>query len=238
MTEVESLVLARCAGFVFRAPGFAHPSVPAPVRAAFAYAAALAFASGLPPVHLAAPLLPFALAAEATLGAAVGTAAAALYDGAYAGGRLVDDYVGIRASVPTAGIVAGAGFGRLWSLALTACFFAFGGHRVLLEAFGATFALVPPGGFVAGDGLAQFVVRVPATLFGAATLVAGPALVVALTAQIALAGIARAVPRISTFALSFPIVLACALLATLAMIPAVLPVAGRPWLDVSPLRGR
>ena len=66
-------------------------------------------------------------------GAAIGTAASMLYDGAYCGGRALDDYVGIRAERserPTSR--PAPGFGRLWSLAFTAAFFAFGGDRVAL----------------------------------------------------------------------------------------------------------
>ncbi|MHB8480009.1 MAG: hypothetical protein ACYDA5_06340, partial [Vulcanimicrobiaceae bacterium] len=41
----------------------------------------------------------------------VGFAAALVYDGAYAGGRLIDDYVGIRAIAPSIDLVAPSGYG-------------------------------------------------------------------------------------------------------------------------------
>ena len=49
--------------------------------------------------------------------------AASLYDGAYAGGRAVDDYVGVKAIAPSVQLVAPSGFGRIWSLAFTGGFF-------------------------------------------------------------------------------------------------------------------
>lgn len=239
MTQLQALVFARCIGFVLRAPGFSHPSVPPPLRAGFAYALALAIAAGRTPrgdIGLAA--LVIALFGEVVLGAAIGIAASMLYDGAYSGGRALDDYVGIRASVPTAGIVAGAGFGRLWSLAFAAAFFVFGGHRVAVDAFARAFDALPPGVVVRSEDTVRFAVALPATLTRAALLIAGPAIVIALVVQVALAVVARVVPRFSTFTLAFPAVLGCAILATIAALPLVLPEAARPWLDLAPLRAR
>jgi flagellar biosynthetic protein FliR len=239
VTALQALVFARCAGFVFRAPGFSHPSVSAPVRAALAYTMALAIASGVRRAQaLDAAGFVCALGTEIVIGAAIGTAASMLYDGAYAGGRSLDDYVGIRASVPSAGIVAGAGFGRLWSLAFTAGFFVFGAHRVAIAAFVHAFDALPPGAFVASGSLATFSMTLPVTLLRAALSIAGPAIATAFVVQVALGAIGRMVPRFSTFTLAFPLVLATALVTTLAGFALVFPDAGRPWFDLAPLRAR
>ena len=239
LADVDWLVFARCAGFVFRAPGFSHPAVPPPLRAGFAYVLSLAFAAS---AAGRAPREPggflFAVAAEALLGAAIGVAASMLYDGAYAGGRALDDYVGIRASVPSADVAAGAGFGRLWSLAFTTAFFALGAYRPALIAFGETFATVPPGALVAAAGLQTFAIALPATLLRAAIFVAGPAIAIAFVAQVSLAIVARLVPRLATFTLAFPIVCACGVLATIAALPPSLRAASVPWFDLSALRAR
>ena len=237
MTQGQGLVLARCVGFAFRAPGFAHPSVPAPVRAAFACALALAIGSANGRVALDPAAFALALMTELLLGAAIGAAAAALYDGAYAGGRTVDDYVGIRASVPTAGIVAGAGFGRLWSLGFAACFFVLGGHRALLLELADGFARVPPGGLVLSHAWTSYVVAIPATLLRAAICIGGPAIVAALIVQVMLAATTRIVPRLSTFTLSFPLVFATAVVATIVALPLVLPLAAHPWIAAIPIGG-
>jgi flagellar biosynthesis protein FliR len=231
-------VLARCAGFVFRAPGFSHPAVPATARAALAFVSSSLMVAGAPHAHVAAAALPLAVASEVALGAAIGTAASLLYDGAYAGGRALDDYVGIRGSVPSANVAAGAGFGRLWSLAFATGFFVLGGDRRALGVFAATYRSLPPGALVGAADLATFAVTLPSTLLRAALLVAGPALVLALSVQLALAAISRVVPRFSTFPLSFGLVLGAAIVATLASLGAILPVAGVPWFDLSALRVR
>lgn len=232
MSDVALLVFARCAGFAFRAPGFSHPAVPPPLRAGFAYALALALA----PASLRAAHVPrdgafgLALAAEAALGAALGTAASLLYDGAYAGGRLVDDYVGIRANAPSSNLAASSGFGRLWSLAFVAGFFTLGGDHLALHAFAATFDTLPAGVLVSAPQLATFAVALPATLVRAALFIGGPAFVCAFAGQVALAALARVVPRLSPFTLSFGVAFALALLATLLTLPALAPLSARPWL--------
>jgi flagellar biosynthesis protein FliR len=245
VTEHDALVFARCAGFIFRAPGFSHPSVPPPLRAGFAFVLALACATGAAGSHGAqavrsssAVSFVAALVGEFALGAALGIAASMLYDGAYAGGRMLDDYAGIRASVPSAGIGAGAGLGRLWSLAFSAGFFVLGGYRIALDAFARTFVSIPPGALVEPGSLRAFALALPATLLRAALLVAGPGIVVALVAQIALAGVARIAPRLQTFALSFPIVFGCVLAVTLLGLGVVLPRAAEPWFTPQTLRVR
>ncbi len=239
MSGGDFLVFARCAGFVFRAPGFSHPSVPPPLRAGFAYALALGFAHAYAPREAgAAGAFALAVASEALLGAAIGTAASVLYDGAYAGGRALDDYVGIRASVPSADVAAGAGFGRLWSLAFATAFFTLGGYRVALQAFGDAFGSLPPGALVRAGGWDVFAVALPGTLIRAAIFTAGPAIAIALVAQAGLAAAARVVPRFSTFTLAFPVVFGLALLATIAALPFAIRAAAVPWMDLTPLEAR
>jgi len=239
MSDGEWLAFARCAGFAFRAPGFSHPAVPPPLRAGFAYVVSLAYARSFAASQATPPEgFVFALAGETLVGAAIGVAASMLYDGAYAGGRALDDYVGIRASVPSADVAAGAGFGRLWSLAFAAAFFTLGGDRVALSAFGDSFVRLPPGALLGAGALQSFALTLPATLVRAGIFVAGPAVALVFVAQVALAIVARLVPRFSTFTLAFPIVFACAVLATLAALPATLGAAGRPWMDLQLLGAR
>jgi len=232
--ERFALVFARCAGFVFRAPGFSHPSVPPPLRAGLAYAFSLALAPGTARSRaLPAGSLVVALVSEVMLGAAIGTAASILYDGAYAGGRVVDDYIGIRVNMPTAGTVAPSGFGRLWSQAFTTGFFVLGAYRWTITAFAHAFETLPPGALLSLNGLQGFVYTLPATLLRAALLVAAPALAIALLVQFALASVARVASRLSVFSLSFALVFTCVLLVTLAVFSSLLPLSAIPWMDLS-----
>jgi flagellar biosynthesis protein FliR len=64
----------------------------------------------------------------------------------------------------------------------------------------------------------------------AATSIAAPALAVVLATQVALAAVARVVPRFANFSLAFPIVFAAAVVVTIAGIPLVAPHGAQPWL--------
>jgi len=59
---------------------------------------------------------------------------------AYAAGRLLDDYVGLRGSVPTANVTAASGFGRLWSSVFLAAFFLLDGWAIVITRFAQSLA--------------------------------------------------------------------------------------------------
>ncbi|MBV9232864.1 MAG: flagellar biosynthetic protein FliR [Candidatus Eremiobacteraeota bacterium] len=229
------LILARCAGFVFRAPGFSHPSVPPPLRAGFALLLTVALAHARivasPPSGGAATLL--ALALEFAIGSALGMAASLLYDAAYAAGRAVDDFVGVRAIAPTVTLVAPSGFGRVWSLACTGAFFLSGAYRIVLLNFARSFERIPCGGTVSAAGWASFAAQFFTSFVRIAADIAGPAIGVALVVQIAVGALARVVPRFGSVTLAFPLAFAAALVITALTVPSIaarLPRLGAPDL--------
>lgn len=223
MSAAPLLVFARCAGFVFRAPGFSHPSVPPGVRAALALFFTIALAPGSRAPHgLSTTGVAFAFALEFLLGAAVGMAASLVYDGAYAGGRAIDDYVGVKAIAPSLQLVAPSGFGRIWSLAYTGAFFLTGAYRVTVAAFAHTFTLVPPGGAIDPRAWGSFAVGWIVTIVAVGVAVAAPAIGLSFLVQIALGALSRAVPRFGSFTLVFPLAFAAALLAVALEAPALM----------------
>jgi flagellar biosynthesis protein FliR len=223
------LVLARCAGFVFRAPGFSHPSVPAPLRGGIALLLAMAMLQTVraPLHHVDGAVLVIALLTEFVLGSALGMAASLVYDAAYAGGRVVDDYVGVRAIAPSLQLVAPSGFGRLWSLAITGGFFLTGAYRLVVLAFAASFARMPPGAALHAESFGRFVGACASTLAAIAVEVAAPAVAVAFVVQIAVGAISRVVPRFGSFTLVFPMAFAAALIVTAIAVPLL---AGREFM--------
>jgi flagellar biosynthetic protein FliR len=231
MTQTTLLVFARAAGLVSRAPAFSHPSVPPVVRAGIAFALALAIA----PNVVAAPALDFgaftlALAADASLGAAIGFGASLLYDGAYYAGRAIDDYLGVRGSVPGAHVTSAQAFGRLWSASFLAAFVLLDGWVPVVRAFADSFARVAPGGFVAPHAWMAYALALPATILRASLLVASPAIGTAAAVQLALAAVTRVVPRMTSFTLAFPVVFAAALVVTVVAVPVLAPLGARPWI--------
>ncbi len=219
MTQL--LVFARCLGFVFRAPGFSHPSVPAPLRAGFALLLAMAVAPGVraAPPGTSGVAFVVALVVEFLIGGAIGMAASLLYDGAYAGGRVVDDYVGVRAIAPSLQLVAPSGFGRVWSLALTGAFFLTGAYRLTLAGFAQSFARMPPGSAPDPPAWGGFVASFATAFVSVAVQVAAPAVGLAFVVQIALAALSRVVPRFGNFTLAFPLAFAAAIVMTAIAVP-------------------
>jgi flagellar biosynthesis protein FliR len=226
------LVYARCAGFVFRAPGLSHPSVPSALRAGFALALAIAIPRSPAPagIHVDGAAFVTALLTEFLLGSAIGMAASLVYDGAYAGGRLVDDYVGVKAMAPSLQLVAPSGFGRVWSLAFTGAFFLSGAYRPALLAFTETFTRMPPGSTLHAGQWAGFASAFAATIVAVALQVAAPAVGLAFVVQIALGTLSRVVPRFGSFTLAFPLAFAAALIVTAMAVPLVAAHAPRPLL--------
>jgi len=226
------LVFARCAGFVFRAPGFSHPSVPAPLRAGFAAVLAMAI--------LTAPhqdvrqadggALVLATAVEFLLGSAIGMTASLIYDAAYAGGRVVDDYVGMRAIAPSLQLVAPSGFGRVWSLAFTGGFFLSGAYRLALLGFVQSFATIPAQAAFHLPNLAAYASSFSVAFVRTALQIAAPAVGVAFVVQVAIGAISRVIPRFGSFTLAFPLAFAAALVATAIAVPALTARAPAPLL--------
>jgi flagellar biosynthesis protein FliR len=225
------LVFARGAGLMFRAPGFTHPSVPLIVRLGMALVLAVCVAPGVVG-HAGMDTAAFglAIAAEIALGTAMGMGASLLYDGAYYAGRMIDDYVGVRGSVPNAAVTSAQGFSRLWSSVFLAGFFLLDGYVFVVRAFANSFDRVGAGGLVTPDGWFHFALALPTTIVHAALTMAAPAIAVAATVQLSLAAVARVVPRFSSFTLSFPLVFAAALLITIASVPLFAPLSAHPWL--------
>jgi flagellar biosynthetic protein FliR len=233
MSATPLLVFARTAGFVFRAPGFSHPSVPHAVRAAFALAlAVLVMPAVAQNARADGAQLAIAVALEFGIGAAIGFAASILYDGAYAGGRALDDYAGIRGSVPNAQVFAASGFGRVWSAIFTAGFFLLGGYRIVIAAFAQSFAALAPGTLPSMHGMYAYAVALPSSIIEAALIVAGPAIAIAFIAQVSLGALTRVIPRFAAFTLSFPIVFGLAITATVAAVPLVFQLSAVPWIRV------
>lgn len=233
MTQTYALVFARCAGFVFRAPGFSHPAVPPIVRAGLALVLAIGLAPAMRGPHpLAAGSLVLAIALEVAIGALLGLAASVLYDGVAAGARALDDYVGIQDSVRTAGDSAGEAFSRLWTITFVAAFFVFGGYQLLIVVFASGLQTLPPGALLEPGRLSDLAMSLPTLAIRAALIVAGPGILLGFLAQLALGSVARVIPRFANFTLTFPIVFGIVLLATLATLPFATGLAGRPWLHV------
>lgn len=216
MTATLWLVFARGLGFFARAPGFGRQNVPAIVRVAFGFALALAVAPSQPRIveHDAAAFV-VAAACELLTGAAMGIAATLVAEAAGAAARLLDDFVGLRASVPQVA-VAPPGFGGLWSLVFVAGFFALGGIDMLIVAFADSFHIVPLASAANSELLRSLGLSFGAKFARLALELAAPALCVALCIQLGFAALARVIPRFGHLSVAYPLAYAGVLLLAFA----------------------
>ncbi len=236
MTATGLLVFARCAGFLFRAPGFSHPSVPRVLRAGLALALTAAITPGVRAQRFDGVSFIVGLVTEFALGTAIGMAASLLYDGAYAGGRMLDDYVGVKAIAPNVDLVAPSGFGRIWSITFTGGYFLFGAYRPAVAAFAQSFERIAPGAPLDVHAWTAFAITVTTTIVAVALAVAAPAVALAFVTQVALAALARTVPRFATFTLSFPLVFGVVLIVTAISIPLAVTQAAHPLIPMPGVR--
>jgi flagellar biosynthetic protein FliR len=189
---------------------------------------------GIAPVRapLDAMLVP-ALVLELVVGVTIGTAASLVYDAAYAGGRAIDDYVGVKAIAPSVQLVAPSGFGRVWSLAYTGAFFLLGAYRIVIPAFAAGFTRIPLETPLNALAWTSFAAGLASTIVECGIAIAGPVIGTVFVVQLALGSLSRAVPRFGSTTLAFPLVFAAALIATALTasplsLPAVAPVQAYP----------
>ena len=215
------LAFARALGFFARAPGLSRQNVPMMMRAGFAFAVALAIAPSLPRNVARDPqTLLLLVAGELAVGAAFGLTATLVAEAAGAAARILDDYVGLRASVPNLN-VAPAGLGGLWTLAFTAAFFALGGFDAMVLAFARTFSFVQPGALIAGDTLRHIGLS-SGVRFASLTLqLASPPLCIALCVHLGAGALTRVVPRFSHLSVGYPAAFAAVLLAAFASLGAL-----------------
>ena len=216
-------------GFASRAPGFSHPSVPHSVRTGLALFLAIAVAPGVRSVaSVDGAAFVVALAVEFAVGTAIGLSASLLYDGAYAGGRMLDDYVGVKAIAPSVDLVAPSGYGRIWSIVFTGGYFLSGAYRSAILGFAYSFERIAPGAPCDPHGVAAFGATFASTIVLVALAVAAPAIALAFVTQIALGALSRTIPRFATFGLSFPLVFAAVLLVTAISAPLLISRAAHP----------
>jgi len=159
-------------------------------------------------------------------------AASMVDDAAYSGGRIVDDYVGVKAIAPSVALVAPSGFGRVWSLAFTGAFFLTGAYRLTLLGLAQSFAEIPLRPPPQGGQWAAFAAAFSASFVVIALQVAAPSIGLAFVVQIALGALSRAVPRFGSFTLAFPLAFAAALIATAIVVPLAADRAPPPLLRV------
>ena len=212
MTATLLAIFARALGYFVRAPGFSRTNVPPAVRVLFAFMLAIGMLPGVGRMREhSATAFAALVAGEALTGAVFGFGATLVFEAFAAAGRMLDDLVGLRASIPGVGI-APVGFGGLWLLVFVAAYFALGGIDALVVTFAKTFDAVPLGTAVDAQTLRAAGFEYLPRFARLSLQLAAPAMCVTLCVHAGLAVLTRVIPRFGHLSLAYPAAYAVAML--------------------------
>ena len=203
------LLSLRAAAAIGLAPVLGPTQVPGPIRAFLALALGAFLASSLPvmPAQITSlPQLAIAALAELIVGASLSFGFLAAYAATQVAGRTLDIQIGFGfAGIfnPGTNTIAPLLATLLGMLAI-AVFLAMDGHHVLIEALALSARNAPPGS-LAFNVDAEALLRQSGVMFTFGTALAAPVMIALLLADIAMAVLARSMPMLNVFVLSFAV---------------------------------
>jgi flagellar biosynthetic protein FliR len=203
------LLSARVAAATAFAPVLGPSEIPATVRVLLAVGLSAIVVAALPiaPAQISSVLqLGVAALVEVAIGIALSFGFLAAYAATQVAGRVLDIQIGFGvASVlnPSTRTFAPL-LGTLFGMAMIAVFLAMNGHHVFIEALAASARDVPPGSMAVTMDW-EAIVRHSAIMFTFGAAFAAPVMLALLLADITMAVLARSMPMMNVFALSFAI---------------------------------
>lgn len=208
------LTLIRVSLVVFLLPFYGGDSIPVPAKGACCLVLTLAvwphlsFSGDLLPGH------PFAIAllivGELLIGLMLALFVQFIFAGIQTGGQMMGFQMGftmITVADPQSGGQVSITSHLLYMVALV-CFLTMDGHLYLLQALTSSFAIMPPGGFVARPALFSEIISLSGNMFVLAVKVAGPILASLFLIELALALMARAAPQMNLLIIGMPLKIA------------------------------
>ncbi len=221
-----ALIFIRVGGILFALPFIGDQ--PTPVRVRILLGVALTFAlQGIVPQNWLTefpqdPLLYFVLVIkELCIGLFIGFVARMAFDAIIMAASLVGYQMGFGVAdlmMPDADVQMNA-FTAFHRIIMLMIFLGLNLHHIYLDAMVRTFTLIPAGGIAPQMEMGRFLIDVSAGIFRVAMQLSAPVLVALMFTNAALGLIARTVPQLNVFTLSFPIGFVVGLLVYLACLP-------------------
>jgi len=227
-TPALMLVMCRVGALFFSAPLLGGPFVPIRVKSLLTLAIS-AIILPLAGPHLPAQMpldLSFVLliAQELATGVTIGFALTLLFEGARAGGELINRYAGFSAAEnfdPDAGTGEGP-VGDLMLLAIVLLFLATDMHHYAIASVARSYAVVPVGAFAMDPKLLELAARGTGDCMTAACAISFPVLAVVLLTTVAEGVITKAVPQINILFISFAVKIFASLLVLYGGMPMII----------------
>jgi flagellar biosynthetic protein FliR len=203
------LLSARVAAATMLTPIFGPTQIPGPVRAMIALALSafliLATPVALAPVDSTAGLAVAALG-ELVIGASLAFAFLVAYSATQIAGRVLDIQLGYGAASvlnPTTQTPAPL-VGTVLAMAAVAVFLGMDGHHVLIRALALSIETYPPGTLATDLDVGELL-QFSGKMFAFGLALAAPVMLSLLMADVALAVMARSMPQLNVFTLSFSV---------------------------------
>jgi flagellar biosynthetic protein FliR len=203
------LLSARVAAATMLTPIFGPTQIPGPVRVmiALALSAFLVLASPAIPVPIDSTTdLAVAALGELFIGASLAFAFLVAYSATQIAGRVLDIQFGYGAASvlnPTTQTPAPL-IGTVFGMAAVAVFLGIDGHHVLIRALALSIETYPPGELAADLDIGELL-KFSGSMFTFGLALAAPVMLSLLLADIALAVMARSMPQLNVFILSFSV---------------------------------
>ncbi len=220
------LSFLRISAVMFSLPVYGDASTPIRTRVMCSVALTLALFTMIPTSYVSGldfSLMGMGLAAlsEILLGLSIGFVARMLFDGLVAAAGLLGYQMGFGTAnlfIPDAGMQMDS-FSALHRMLMFLIFFSLNLHHLFFAAMARSFTLIKAGEFAVSPQFAEAIVLQSEVIFVTALQVGAPVLVSLLFSTAALGLMARAVPQLNVFSLSFPIGFATGLLIYIATLP-------------------
>jgi flagellar biosynthesis protein FliR len=219
------MVMTRISAFFLIAPVFGTPSIPVTIKVSATILLSAFFSLINPPAaaaHQASTIQAILiLGSEATYGLALGIIASVLFSTVKLAGRIAEDQMGLT----TAEILdpltdeQGLPVATLLELIFTIAFLAANGHHLLLRVLHKSFEFFPPGKMPSIATLTGNIYEATAMMLTAGLQLAAPIIAALLLLMVILAILARIVPDMDIFFISFPLRIALGYIMLIALVP-------------------
>ena len=220
-----AMVMTRISAFFLIAPVFGTPSMPVTIKVSVTIFLSVFFSLINPAIaaaHQASAIQAILLlGSEATYGLALGIIASVLFSTVQLAGRIAEDQMGLTMAEildPLTG-EQGLPVATLLELIFTIAFLAANGHHLLLKALHKSFELFPPGKIPSIATLTGNIYEATAMMLAAGLQLAAPILAALLMLMVILAILARLVPDMDIFFISFPLRIALGFVMLIAFVP-------------------
>lgn len=219
------MVLTRISAFLLFVPIFSSKNIPMTVKVAAMMLLSVFFFLAIPPAisvkDFSAVRVILLLGSEATYGLALGVIANVLFSTVKLGGRIAEHQMGLSMAQILDPMTDenGQPVGSLLEIIFIMAFLAADGHHLLIKVIHRSYELFPAGKIPTVSALASNMLEATSTMLTAGLRLAAPILAVMLVLMIALAFLARLVPEMNIFFISFPLRILLCLVMLVIFVP-------------------